>query len=221
VPSSTSAAAALLCLSPPFDVRVVLIIIIYQLPSKTITNGREIVIWVLLDFGRTPNNSLRRSRNKRHPTLSPYRQRIIYLHPPLRHPHLWYYLQSPRAMFFGLSIPVTNTHTSTLALAHQIDPRSGRKLAENSDKSSGRRYTVSPFRHDDDNRQSSPKNDYIFFFREKKIRTFRTEDYWKRIRIILWCSGTVAHWFRLGTKYKFDIFYLYTFHHCRRHTILP
>jgi len=77
VPSSTSATGPLppplffAFRRRPLGVRVVLIIIIYQLPPETITDGREIVIWVLLDFGHTLNNSLRRSRNKRHPVLYP------------------------------------------------------------------------------------------------------------------------------------------------------
>lgn len=77
--------------TPDRYVRVVLIIIIYQLPPETITDGREIVIWVLLDFGHTPNNSLRQSCNKRHPTPS------VTLTPHTRSPSI--YPSNPRPTY--------------------------------------------------------------------------------------------------------------------------
>lgn len=107
----------------PLYVRVVLIIIIYQLPPETITDGREIVIWVLLDFGHTPNNSLRRSRNKRHPVLSPRpadasaHTRDFWTHTPMILLLLLLLLSSfpssRRINPFDLFIPNTHTHTHT------------------------------------------------------------------------------------------------------------
>lgn len=113
-------------------VRSVLIIIIYQLPPETITDGREIVIWVLLDFGHTPNNSLRRSRNKRHPTLSPSHWHVVYLHPRFRDPHLWYYYLLAVCsfdLFYSKDI-----HTHTCYKNCLIDLYSGQKFVDILDK---------------------------------------------------------------------------------------
>lgn len=113
-------------------VRVVLIIIIYQLPPETITDGREIVIWVLLDFGHTPNNSLRRSRNKRHPALFQSHWHVVYLHPRFRDPHLWYYYLL--AVCSVLSTFLFQRHTHTRYKNCLIDLYRGQKIIDILDK---------------------------------------------------------------------------------------
>jgi hypothetical protein len=181
VPSSTSATGPP---PPPLFfafrhrfrcVRAVLIIIIYQLPPETITDGREIVIWVLLDFGHTPNNSLRRSRNKRHPALSLSRPLTHRPPTPTTSGPTPMILLSPRGMSFRPFL-FRNTHVYKDYL---IDLRSGRKIVDISDKKCTDRTYVYGFslpssRNNDD---SNSSEDRYFIRKIKKTELFEPKTF--------------------------------------------